>query len=305
MTLILSTYSKKEFFQLIKNSGLKIKIGPFNVKLSSNVPSLLDNFYFLYGDCAIIDDQQYIDFHICIKPPSIFRRWYRPQVNFFLNEFRPFKPLPIDQTMAFFEWGLNWAIAQHALQYLIIHSAVVEKNGQAIILPGMPGAGKSTLCAALVHHGWRLLSDEQALITQDAAEIVPLARPINLKNQSIEVIRDFCPEAKFGQVFKQTSKGDICHVKPPTNAIKQISVNARPFAIIFPSYHRESKQTKLTAMAKGETLIELINHCFNYSILGLDGFKRLTTLVENSHCFSLSYSDLTSAISALDDLHSS
>ena len=303
MTLILSTYSKKEFCRLVKTTGLNIKIGPFNIKLTSNVPTFLDNFYFLYSDCVIVGDDQYIDFHICLKPPSIFRRWYRPQVNFFINEFRPFKPLPIDQTMAFFEWGLNWTIAQQALQYLIIHSAVVEKEGKAIILPGMPGAGKSTLCAALVHHGWRLLSDEQALISQDATEIVPHARPINLKNQSIEVIKEFCPDAKFGQVFAQTSKGDICHVKPPVSAIEQIAVNAQPFAIVFPSYEHGLDQTKLTTMAKGETLIELINHCFNYTILGLDGFKRLSTLVENSQCFSLSYSDLNSAISTLDELY--
>jgi HprK-related kinase A len=205
--------------------------------------------------------------------------------------------------MAFFEWGLNWAIAQHALQYLIIHSAVVEKNGRAIIFPGVPGAGKSTLCAAMVHHGWRLLSDEQALITEDAAEIVPLARPINLKNQSIDIIRDFCPDAKFGQVFKQTSKGSICHVKPPLDAIAQLTRTAKPFAIIFPSYDREQTDTNLSPLDKGSTLIELISHCFNYTILGLDGFKRATKLVEQSHCCSLSYSDLASAIQTLDQLH--
>jgi len=303
LILILSTYSKKEFCQRIKTTGLNIKIGPFYIKLTSNIPSLLDNFYFLYSDCAIVGDDQYIDFHICLKPPSIFRRWYRPQVNFFLNEFRPFKPLPIDQTMAFFEWGLNWTIAQQALQYLIIHAAVVEKEGKAIILPGMPGAGKSTLCAAMAHHGWRLLSDEQALITKNAAEIVPLVRPINLKNQSIEVIKNFCPDAQFGQIFKQTSRGDICHVKAPSDAIAKITETAQPFAIIFPSFNNEPSPTKLTPMAKGETVIELINHCFNYSILGLDGFNRLTTVVENSQCFSLSYSDLTSAISTLDELY--
>lgn len=267
------------------------------------MPSLLNNIYFLYGDATVVTDDHFIDFHISLKPPSIFRRWYRPQVNFFLNEFRPFKPLPIDQTMAFFEWGLNWAIAQHALQYLIIHSAVVEKNGQAIIFPGMPGAGKSTLCAAMVHHGWRLLSDEQALITQDAKSIMPLARPINLKNQSIDIIKDFCPDADFGQVFEQTSKGDICHVKPPANAIQMIDVAAKPFAIIFPSYNPDTIETQLTPVNKGATLVELINHCFNYRELGLDGFTRATQLVEKSNCFKLDYSDLNGAISTLSQLH--
>jgi predicted ATPase len=33
---------------------------------------------------------------------------------------------------------------------------VVERDGHALILPAMPGSGKSTLTAALVQRGWRL-----------------------------------------------------------------------------------------------------------------------------------------------------
>ena len=52
----------------------------------------------------------------------------------------------------------------HAHQYLIIHAAVVEKNGLAAILPAPPGSGKGTLTAGSVLSGWRLLSDELTLI---------------------------------------------------------------------------------------------------------------------------------------------
>ena len=71
------------------------------------------------------------------------------------------------QGFAMFEWGLNWVVANHAHQFAIVHAAAVEKDGRGFIFPGAPGSGKSTLCAALVSRGWRLLSDEMAMISLD------------------------------------------------------------------------------------------------------------------------------------------
>ena len=82
-----------------------------------------------------------------------------------------------------------------------------------IIMPGVPGAGKSTLCAALGLTGWRILSDEHALIQPGTAQVVPLCRPVSLKNESIEVIRSFDPGAIFGPVSKDTHKGTVAHMK--------------------------------------------------------------------------------------------
>ena len=65
------------------------------------------------------------------------------------------------------EWGLNWCVAGHAHQYLMLHAAALERNGRAVILPGDPGAGKSTLTAALMLSGWRLLSDEITLVDRE------------------------------------------------------------------------------------------------------------------------------------------
>lgn len=57
------------------------------------------------------------------------------------------------------------------------------------IVPAPLDSAKRTLCAALVGKGWRLLSDELALVRLDTGELVPLPRPISLKNASINIIR--------------------------------------------------------------------------------------------------------------------
>ncbi len=127
-------------------------------------------------------------FDIAVVASSGLRRWLRPQANLVVNGVRPFLPLPADLSGALFEWSLNWCVGDHAHRWVAVHAAVVERNGRAIILSGVSGAGKSTLCAALVLAGWRLLSDEFALIDPHTGLLSPLPRPVSLKNASIGII---------------------------------------------------------------------------------------------------------------------
>jgi len=278
-------------------------VGPFNIELQTKILPLANNVYHLYSDAKLLSELDFVDFHLSLVRPFGLRRLVKPQVNFIMDRSCPFKPLPVDQSCAFFEWGFNWAIAQHAMHYLIINSAVLEKNGQAIILPGVPGAGKSTLCAALAHHGWRLLSDEQALVSINSGEITPLARPICLKNESIDIIKDFCPTAQFGTTVNGTSKGDLSHIKAPIDATSLINQTATPSLIVFPQYAPEVDHSMLTPITQGVAMVELIAHCFNYKALGLNGFTTLSRLVSQCSCFGLRYNELTDALILLDQLH--
>lgn len=168
-----------------------------------------------------------------------------------------------------------------------------------MIMPGVPGAGKSTLCAALAHHGWRLLSDEQALISTADGRITPLARPICLKNESIDVIQSFCPQVVFGELVINTTKGDLTHIKAPENAINGIKDKICPDLIVFPQYAPEVSSTQLHQMKHGVAMIELITHCFNYTTLGQQGFTTLTSAVKRAQVHQLRYSNLDDAIEQL------
>ena len=113
------------------------------------------------------------------------------KLEFHADEQRPFHAIPRKHAYAFMEWGMNWCLAVEVNTYLKLHAAVLAKNGRALIMPGLPGAGKSTLCAAMALSGWRVLSDEHALVTLNRAEVTPVCRPISLKNESIDIIRHF------------------------------------------------------------------------------------------------------------------
>jgi hypothetical protein len=59
----------------------------------------------------------------------------------------------------------------------VLHAAVVaDAAGNAVVLAGVSGAGKSVLLAALVQRGWGLLTDDLAPVTLDDDQ-VPFAVP--------------------------------------------------------------------------------------------------------------------------------
>jgi len=252
----LASLSKKTVIRSFKAGGLRLKIGAFNVSLSSSIPEVAEHLLCLYNAFEVINDEVFIDFYTSLAPPSEVRRYFRPQVNFSFDGYVPFKPLPYNQASAMFEWGLNWCIANHSHQYLVIHAAVVELNGQAFIFPGTPGSGKSTLCAALVCRGWRLLSDEMTLVSVADGLVYPVPRPISLKNRSLDVIRNFSPDVVMGPVVNNTAKGAIGHVRPPDESVELGEIPAKPAKLIFPKYLEGSK-TDLAPLSKSRALLKL------------------------------------------------
>src|SRR4029079_4735133 len=133
--------------------------------------------------------------------------------------------LPVGHALAVLEWGLNLVIALRSHSWLMLHSAAVERSGGVLLLPAWPGAGKTTLCTALAFRGWRLLSDEFGLVEPRSRLIAAIPRPMPLKNEAIEVIRAFAPDAELGPTIPNTRKGTIAHVKPPSDSIHHSDVS--------------------------------------------------------------------------------
>lgn len=299
--MMLAGLPQQDLRYRLKRQGICLHIGPFIVRIHSHVRSVIEGLQMMYADYAYEEDADFADFHVCLAAPRNIRRLLRPQVDFIFDGHRPFKPLPLAQAFPFFEWGVNWCIAGHSHQYVIFHAATIEKGGRALIMPGDPGAGKSTLCAALVSRGWRLLSDELTLLPVETTEIVPVPRPVSLKNESIDIIREFEPSAVIGHATRDTTKGTVAHMKAPRESIERSGEPAKPAWIIFPAY-TAGAQGQLVPEAKGQAFMRLIKNAFNYSTLGEVGFNAVADLVETCDCYDYRYSNLDDAVADIDRL---
>ena len=280
--------------------GLYLQTGSFVVNIQTTIPAAINGIAKMYADYMIADDR-FADFHVRLSAPSGLRRWIRSQVLFECDGNLPFKPLPYQQAFPMLEWGLNWCVSSHAQSYLIIHAAVVERNGYAAILPAPPGSGKSTLCAALIHRGWRLLSDELTLIRLSDGLITPLPRPVSLKNQSIDVIRKYIPEAVFSVPVHDTIKGTVAHLKPSKDSVQRDKETAKPAWIIFPKYQADTK-LKVENISKARAFMRVADNAFNYSLLGSAGFHSLANVIDGADSCELTYSSLDEAMDFFSSL---
>ena len=296
----LGDLSLSQLRRRLADNALALRTGPFVTRIHSPMPQVADGLMRLYADFPL-DAGEFRDFHVRVGPPPGLRRWLRPQINFWYDGHSPFKPLPADHAFALLEWGLNWCIAGHAHHYLMLHAAVLEKNGRAVVLPGDPGAGKSTLTAALMLSGWRLLSDEIALVDRDDGLLVGLARPVSLKNASIDVIRRAFPDAVIGAPAFDTHKGTVAHLRPSADSVARVGEKARPAWVVFPRW-REGSPARLSPHSRADALLHTASHAFNYSLLGGLGFELNAALMDACVCHDFEYSRLDDALRLFAEL---
>lgn len=285
----------------LAGDGLGLQLGPFHLNLRLDVPHLVDAWRALYADFPVLEGERVFSGHIGMtetrRPlPRGLRR-----VRFTVDGRPPHEDMPSVHALAVLEWGINLVVALRFHRFLMLHAAVVERGGRAMLMPAAPGDGKTTLCAALAHRGWRLLSDEFGLVRPETGLLVPLPRPMPLKNESIAVLRAFAPEAVLGPEIDNTRKGTVAHVRPPEDSVRRADVEVPAGWLVFPRW-QSGAPLSIEPVPRTEAFMRLATNAFNYDTVGVAGFEAVRSLVVRSRCFGLVYSDLDEAIRALTDM---
>lgn len=281
------------------SAPLYLRFGPFTARLRTSIHALTEVWHFLYPAQLSSEPAEFVDFDVGLEQPFGPRRWWRPLVRFTIDGEALFLPLPRAQAASICEWGLNACVSSRAHQYLIFHAAAVERDGRVAILPGAPQSGKSTLTAALVHRGWRLLSDELTMLSFEDGRVVPLCRPIHLKNRSIQVIRDYLPEAAISPPVHGTLKGTVALVRAPDASVQRMHETAPPRWIVFPRW-RAGGPLEVEPVRRPGAFLELARNGISYSLHGRRGFHATADLVEACDAFSIRYTGLDQAVAAID-----
>ena len=156
-------------------TGATMRIGAFSFSVSIPVAEadLAQEISDLYGLYPQVGAGELTDFAITLTYPNLWRRFVGREIQVSFDGVPTYEPWPPALGVPMLESAINWCMGRDITRFLLIHAGVVERGGQALLLPGVSGAGKSTLCALLASRGWRLLSDEIAMVRPADGSILP------------------------------------------------------------------------------------------------------------------------------------
>lgn len=278
-----------------------LHIPPFNIRVRSpfaSVSAHLDFFYKDYPRCA---PGGFVDFDVQVLHGQGLRRWWHPQTRFLLDGIESFFPLPVDQAAPMLEWGLNWCIASRPLGFLVMHAGLLALSDKALMMPGVPGAGKSTLSASLcVLEGWRLLSDELAILDPVTGLMQPHPRPISLKNASIDIVGKYCG-ANIGRVYQDTRKGTISHAACPPASVAASGQAARVNWVVFPRFELGNPPS-CEEISRVEAFSLISEQSFNRERMGEIGFDALCAMLTDTRCFQIVYGSTNDGLQLIREI---
>lgn len=295
------TISRSEFSSALQTSSLNLDYGACRVKVMAGGIRFEESFKVVYRAFRFIEDEPFSDFHVRLHPGSLARRLIRPTVHFAIDGVHPFDPFPLSDALPMYEWGINWSFAQRFNQYVLLHAGTLALGDRAVIMAATPGSGKSTLSAALMLRGFRLLSDEFGVLDPKTGNLLPMLKPVALKNRSIDVIRSFSDDAWLGPTFKATRKGDVAHLAPDEASVSAVRQPAKPALVIFPKYDLGA-ELSLKPQAPEQAFARLAFNSFNYALLGPISFAAVADVAASCPAYELRYSRLEDAVRCLQDL---
>lgn len=276
--------------------------GAYTFHLRLRGESLVRDVATMYGAYRVEDPAAIADASVCIEPRRSWRRPARLGIRVRIDDRRELEGATIDASYAALESALNWSVALSDLAPLLVHAAVVERDGRALMLAGPSGTGKGTLCAALVCSGWRLFSDEMAIFRPDDGTLMPNPRPVSLKNDSIDIVRTAYPSAYIGETIHGTPKGNVAYMRAPRSSVLRCDETAAVATVIEPIYE-PGAATAARQMSKLEAFRFLTSNAVNYTAMLQVGFDTMTAIAERCKCFELTYSQLDEAIATIAELH--
>jgi len=199
---------------------------------------------------------------------------------------------------------LEWAIASMAVEvlgegYLLLHAAVLARNGGAIMLPGGSGSGKSTLAAGLAHAGFLLGSDEVAVIDPVSLDVLPFARGICVKDGSRPILASSYPALLTDAPHHRFGGEEVWYIRPEPERWLPAPTPVR--AVVVPRYVAGA-ETRLEPLARSETLQTLLQQSFSVPKHGAFGIGTLTDLLQEVACYRLTVSSLDEAVGLLTTL---
>lgn len=165
--------------------------------------------------------------------------------------------------------ALSFAMVNSGFEPL--HATAVEVDNQAVAFLGDCGFGKSTLAAAFLQAGHRLLTDDLLLLQTTMQGILAFPGPARIKLFP-EVARKFLGQTSGGVPLNSKAQKQIIPLHD-----MQVCGEAVPLGGIYalvPSNNAHDKNIRVESLTQRQTFITLLGSTFNRAIIDPERLRR-------------------------------
>lgn len=195
-----------------------------------------------------------------------------------------------------FLWHLNQRVMLETRSHLLVHAGAASLDGRAVVLPGDPDAGKSTLVAALVSAGFSYLSDEAAAVDLGSGLVFPYPRAIALGRGSWSLLPALAPPAD-----RRRRTEDLWLVTAEEIRSGATSAPCRSRVVVFPRLE-PGTPAELHPISRAEAVRRMARRSTNLADLGERGFRAAVALVEDATCWEMRLDGVDAAVATIRTL---
>jgi hypothetical protein len=200
--------------------------------------------------------------------------------------------------LGYLTWHVNHQVIATGGRFVLLHAAAASLGGVAVVLPGDPEAGKTTLVAGLVRAGFAYLTDEATAIDPETLQIIPYPKPLSIDRGAWSVLADLAPAS--GDALARYCT-DQWRIRPESFRPDAVGSPVVPKLVIFPEY-RPDAATLVEPVARSEALLGLLRSTFSFHDAARRNVEVLGRTLAGARCYRLRSGYLNEACQAVTRL---
>jgi hypothetical protein len=184
---------------------------------------------------------------------------------------------------------------------LLFHAAVIAGGGRAAIFPGEAGSGKTTLAVALMARGYRVFSDELAVLNVESLCVSPLPLPMSIKSGSAEPLSRLYPGLADSAIHLRSDGKKVRYLSPTAIGRTGTADGSAPLAVlVFPMYIKGAIN-RLVAVDQVEVLRRLAKAGSSNRDLTRRDVDAMVSLAKTRPCYEFIFGDVCRAAAFLEE----
>lgn len=239
------------------------------------------------GDSYALMRANYTAFPDAGAPPElgyvIRRRWGATRFHVTRYDKTSFEADDTGDLLHSIETDIIIALQRLRSDLYFIHAAALEFAGRMVLLVGESGGGKSTLAWALLHHGFRYVSDELAPFDPVQQVIHPYPHALCLKRRPPE------PYVLPADIYRTPRTFHIPVTGLPADAVSRPLC---PQIMFFVNYQADAIYPSIKRISPAEAAAHLYTNALNVLAHPGDGLDTAIAIATACQCYMLTSTDL-------------